>query len=309
VDAKIDLNDAAVFVRVAQAGSFSAIANERGVPVSTVSRSIKRLEAGLGIGLLERTTRRLCLTDAGKVYLVHAERAVQDLLHGHARVRDLRKEPSGRVRVLAPIFLGAAIASVVYSYLAKYPKVSLDLELDTRRVDLLAEGFDLAVLTGRVDTGDFVARELWPASRKLLYASPGYLEARGTPREVDDLAGHDCIALHASEAIGTWTLSQGRRQRRFFFKPRFYVNEFGAAHGATLAGLGVAMLPEVLCAEDVAAGRLVRVLDTWQGESSGVYLLYRAQRSRTAAVQTCIDHFLAGLPGKRPVRRPSRTSA
>ncbi|AUX24105.1 LysR family transcriptional regulator [Sorangium cellulosum] len=304
MDARInlDLNDVALFVRVVQARSFSAVARERGVPGSTVSRRIARLESVLGIRLLERTTRRLRLTDAGQAYFAHAERAVDDVWQGTDRVRELRKEPRGRVRVLAPIILGASVANVIYTYLAKHPGVSIDLELDERRIDLLAEGFDIAILKGKADSGDFVARELWRSTRKLLYASPRYLEARGAPRRVEDLARHDCIATRATEGFATWTLYQGRSKRRVTVAPRFYVNEFSAAHGAAIAGVGIAMLPEVRCLEDVAEERLVRVLDEVEGESGGVYLLYRAHGSLTAAVRTCIDHFLAELPSTDPSR-------
>jgi DNA-binding transcriptional LysR family regulator len=304
----LDLNDVALLVRVVQTHSFSAAARERGVPVSTVSRRIARLESGLGIRLLERTTRRLRLTDAGRAYFAHAERAVDDLSQGSELVRELQKEPRGRVRILAPIVLGAAVSNGLCTYLAKHPGVSVDLELDDRRRgDLLAEGFDIAIVTGKVDSTDFVARELWRSSRKLLYASPRYLEARGTPRRLDDLARHDCIATRAADGMATWTLVQERRKRRVTFEPRFYVSEFSAAHRAALAGVGIGLFPEVHCAADVAAKRLVRVLDGCEGESGGVSLLYRAHRSLTAAVRTCIDHFLAELPATDPSRAVHKT--
>lgn len=300
----VDLNDVALLVRVVQAQSFSAAARERGLPVSTVSRRIARLEATLGIRVLERTTRRLRLTDAGRTYFAHAERAVDDLAQGRDRVRELNKEPRGRVRVLAPLVLGAAVANVIYGYLARHPGVSIDLELDERRGDLLAEGVDLAILTGKVDSSDFVARELWRASHKLLFASPAYLAARGVPQRFEELARHDCIATRASDGFATWTLLGGRGKRRLTFAPRFYVSEFAAAHRATLAGVGIALLPEVLCRDDVAYKRLVRVLPGYEGEKGGVYLLYRAHRSLTAAVRTCIDHFVAELPASDPARQP-----
>ncbi|AGP32399.1 LysR family transcriptional regulator [Sorangium cellulosum] len=305
MDAQIDLdlNDAALLVRVVRARSFSAAARERGVPVSTVSRRIARLESALGVRLLERTTRRLRLTDAGRAYFGHAERAIDDLAQGTHHVRELQSEPRGRVRIVAPVSLGAAVASAVCTYLAKHPRVSVDLEIDSRRVDLLAGSFDIAIVPGKVDdTTDFVARELWRATRKLLYASPRYLEARGVPQRVEDLARHDCIAMHATEGMATWTLGQGRRRRRFAFEPRFYVSESSAAYRATLAGIGIAMLPEVFCAEDVAAKRLVRVLDGYEAEAGGVSLVYRAHRALTAAVRTCVDHLLGELPATDPGR-------
>src|SRR5262249_3781394 len=159
MDAKVnlDLNDVALLVRVVQTRSFSAAARERGVPVSTVSRRVARLESSLGIRLLERTTRRLRLTDAGHAYFAHAERAGGDLAQGTDRVRELQKEPRGRVRLMAPIGLGASVSAAACSYLAKHPGVSIEIELAEKPGDLLAEAFDIAVLTGKVDSTDLVA--------------------------------------------------------------------------------------------------------------------------------------------------------
>ena len=246
----LDLNDVSLLVRVVQTRSFSAAARERGVPVSTVSRRVARLESALGTRLLERTTRTLRLTDAGRAYFAHAERAMDDLAQGSGHVRELQAEPRGRVRIMAPISLGPGIADVVYTYLAKHPGVSIDLELEGRRVDLLADGFDIAVVAGRVEeTSDFVAREILRTTRKLLFASPRYLQAHGKPRRVDDLSRHDCISTRGADGHATWTLTQGRTKRRFTFAPRLHVSAFSAAHGAVLAGIGIAMLPESLCAD------------------------------------------------------------
>lgn len=293
----LDLNDVALFVRVVQTHSFSAAARERGVPVSTVSRRIARLESAVRTRLLERTTRTLRLTDAGRTYFDHAERAMDDLAQGTGQVRELQTEPRGRVRIAAPIAFGPAVADVVYTYLGKHPGVSIDLELDGRRPDLLERGLDIALVAEKLeDTSDFVAREVRRTTRKLLFASPRYLKEHGTPRRVDDLARHDCIATRATDGHATWTLHQGRTKRRLTLAPRLYVSEFSAAYRAALAGVGIAILPESLCAEDVSRRRLVRVLDGWEGDASGVHLLYRAHRSLTAAVRTCVDHMLAELP-------------
>ncbi|NRD54586.1 LysR family transcriptional regulator [Corallococcus exiguus] len=298
----LDLNDVALLVRVVQRRSFSAAARERGVPVSTVSRRIARLESALGLRLLERTTRTLRLTDAGRKYFDHAERAMDDLAQGTGRVRELQDEPRGRVRIAAPTAFGAAVANVVYLYLAKHPGVSIDLEIDGRRPDP-DSGFDIAIMTEKLnDTDDFVAREVRPTTRKLLFASPHYLKEHGTPRGVEELAVHDCIATRATDGHATWTLAQGRTKRRFTFAPRLYVSEFSAAYRAVLAGVGIAMLPESLCAQDVNKRHMARVLEGWEGEAAGVYLLYRAHRSLTAAVRTCIDHLLAELPATQLVR-------
>jgi len=304
---ELDINDVALFVRVVRSRSFSAAARERGALVSTVSRRIAKLESSLGARLLERTTRRLELTDAGRAYFEHAARAMDDLSQGTGRVRELQAEPRGRVRIRAPTGLAAAVSNVVYGFLARYPSVSIDLELGERGARFDPEGVDIVIVTGKVeDTADFVARELWKSTRKLLFASPGYLQARGAPKQLEDLARHDCIATHAVDGFATWTLASGRKRRRITFAPRFHVSEFAAAHRAVLAGVGIAMLPEVLCMEDVRGRRLVRVLGAYEGEVGGVHLLYRAHRSLTAAVRACVDHFLAELPATDPGARGRR---
>lgn len=298
----LDLNDVALLVRVVQRRSFTAAARERGVPVSTVSRRIARLESALGVRLIERTTRTLRLTDAGRKYFDHAERAMDDIAQGTGQVRELQERPRGRVRIAAPIAFGPAVANAVYLYLAKHPGVSIDIEVDGRRPDPDSD-FDIAIVAEKLaDTGDLVAREVRPMTRKLLFASLRYLKEHGTPRRVEDLAVHDCIATRAADGHATWTLAQGRAKRRFAFEPRLYVNDFSAAYRAVLAGVGIAMLPESLCTKDVSKRRMVRVLKCWEGEPAGVYLLYRARRSLTAAVRTCIDHLLELLPTTHLVR-------
>ena len=192
---------------------------------------------------------------------------------------------------------------MICRYLARYPGVSIDLEIGDRGIDLLGDGFDLAIVTGHVDTPDFVARRLWQSTRKLLLASPRCVEARGAPRRLEDLARHAGIATHESDGIATWTLIHASRRRRVRFAPRLYVSEFSAAHRATVSGLGIALLPEVLCSEDLAHRRLVRILDGHEGEAGGVSLLYRAHRALTAAVRICVEHFLAELPASDPIRR------
>lgn len=299
----VNLNDVALFVRVVQLRSFSAAARERGVPVSTVSRQIARLEAVLGLRLLERTTRRLVLTDAGRGYHAHAERAVDDLAQGGALVRELQTEPRGRVRMTAPISLGGVVTDVLVPYLRHTPGVSVELNLAERALDLAADTFDLAIVTGPVDSADFIARPLWRASRKLLFASPAYLRARGTPRTVEALSRHDCISTRAADGLATWTFERaGARAQRVTFAPRLYVSDTSAAQRAARGGVGIAMLPEILAVEDVARGRLVPVLPRHEGRAGGLSLLYRAHRSLTAAVRSCVDHFVSTMPTSDPSR-------
>jgi DNA-binding transcriptional LysR family regulator len=291
----------ALLVRVVQTRSFSAAARERGVPVSTVSRRISRLESALGTRLLERTTRSLRLTDAGRAYFDHAARAMDDLAQGTVQLNERQAEPKGRVRVRAPMWLSGAISNVVHDYLARYPGASVDLELDQRASNLSAEGFDVAIVPGALaDTGDFVAREIWKADPKLLFVSPGYVKSRGIPRGASDLTTHALIATRSRDGFETWTLLSGSRKHRITFAPRFYVSEVVAARRAALAGVGIALLPHLLCVEDLAKKRLVHVLPNWKGETGGVHLLYRSGRSLSVAARALIERLLADLPSLDP---------
>lgn len=294
MDATIDLNDAALLVRVIQTRSFTAAARERGVPVSTVSRRITRLEQALGTRLVERTTRSLSLTEAGRSYFAHAERAIADLDEGSNIVREMRNEPRGRVRILCPPPFSSTVTASVFAYLAANPEVSIDLDLSGRQPEL--DTFDLALVTGKpTDTTELVARELQAPSRKLLVASPKYLAQRGTPRRYHDLADHAFIAARSIDGVAIWTLVQRGHRRKFSFTPRLTVGEYGAAYRAAIAGLGITIMPEVTAKADFAAKRLVQVLPSVEGETGGVYLVYRAQRAFTAAVRTCLDHLMRDM--------------
>jgi len=288
-----DLNDVALFVQVVQAASFSSAARARGVPVSTVSRRIARLESSLAARLLERTTRRPHLTDAGREYFAHAERAIDELGQGSNHLRALDVVPRGRVRITAPVGVGRMLTRALASYIEAAPAVSIELELSDRRADLLAEGFDIAVRSGRIDTPDFVGRQIVATARGL-FASKEYLDRRGRPRRLADLLAHDLIATRSTASGTVWELFGGkqRRRHRFAFKPRFVVNDLATARYAVRSGIGISMLPTA----DLEAGELERVLPRLAGESGGLWLLYPAHRCLTAAVRSCVDHLLARLP-------------
>jgi DNA-binding transcriptional LysR family regulator len=289
-----DLNDVALFVRVIHAASFSAAAKERGVPVSTVSRRVARLEAALGTRLLERTTRRLRLTDGGRAYFAHAERAIDELSQGSHHVRALDVVPRGRVRITAPVGVGPMLTTALAAYMADTPAVSIEIDLTDRRVDLRDEGFDIAVRAGPVDTPDFVGRKIAESAR-YLFASSAYLARRGRPRDLSELASHDLITTRSSTRGAVWDLFAGRRRHRFAFKPRLVVNELLAARNAALAGIGITLLPS----PDFDRGELERVLPDLSGERGGLWVLYPAQRGLTAAVRSCVAHLLANLHGAK----------
>jgi DNA-binding transcriptional LysR family regulator len=291
-----NLNDVALFVQVVQAASFTAAARTRGVPVSTVSRQIARLEARLGTRLLERTTRTLRLTDVGTRYFVYAERAIDELGEGESHVRTLHSVPKGRVRITAPFGMGPMVTSALAPYLVATPGVSVEIDLTERRVDLLAEGFDVAIRAGPIENVDVVGRKINDAER-YLFASRTYLERRGRPKRLVDLSAHDLIAIRSSASGAVWELfsrgrSGSRRRHRFAFAPRLFVNELMAARSAVAAGIGIALLPS----PEIDRGELERVLPRISGPRGGLWVLYPARRSLTAAVRSCVEHLLTALP-------------
>jgi DNA-binding transcriptional LysR family regulator len=288
-----DLNDVALFVDVVRAESFTAAAKSRGVPVSTVSRRITRLEDRLDTRLLERTTRRLHLTDVGRSYFQHAERALEQLGEGNQLVRTFHVAPHGRVRITAPTGLGPLIVRLMQPYLATNRDVTLELELTDRRVDLIAEGFDIAVRSGRIEDPEVIARKIFESSRSL-WASKAYLAARGRPKRVADLAAHDLVATQASASGAVWELFTNGKRQRFAFKPRVVVNDMMAARTAVACGIGIGLLPTTEMGAD-----LERVLPNAAGPLGGLWVVYPARRGLTAAVRTSVDHLLVELPKVR----------
>ncbi len=200
----VDLNHVALFVKVVETGSFSTAARALGVPKSTISRQIARLEADLGARLLHRTTRRLELTALGRRYYDEVRDGLERLASATDHVSATQAVPSGTIRVAAPVEMGARqIMEIVPEFLRTYPEVAVELVLHDGIVDLVAERIDVAFRTGRMPSSSLVARKLGPA-RRLLVASPSYLAARGTPRRLADLHAHDCIVFGPTVDAATW---------------------------------------------------------------------------------------------------------
>lgn len=284
----MDFNEAAVFVKVVQAGGFSAAARLLGLPVSTVSTRVARLEKRLGMTLLQRTTRRLHLTDAGNLYFQHALTALAYLLDAEAAVTESAGEPHGLLRVTAPADLGDHIlARIVRAMRQHCPKVHLDLVLMNRFVDLVAEGVDVAIRTGNLKDSTLIAKNVGIA-RWIPFASPAYLASAPPLNSPQALRRHCCLQF-APLGKEDWTLNNSRGSVTIPLSGQVVINDVGVIRSMALEGEGVALLPRYLCRRDCETGQLVRVLPDWHAKADPIHIVYPRQRFMPPKLRAFVD--------------------
>ncbi len=284
------LDDIAVFVAVVQESSFAGAAGRLRLPPTTVSRRVRQLEDRLGTRLLHRTTRSLSLTDAGRHFFETCSLALGRIQDAERIARGQQSEPSGTVRVSAPINYAASLFSdIIADFMQKTPKVKIELLLTDERLDLFRERIDVALRIGELPDSSLVARKLGTA-RRLYCASPAYLAARGTPVRPSDLEHHDCIVSGDSVEGNVWTFRRGNVTESVHVNGRVAANVMSFCILAAVAGLGIAQLPEPMARPEIEAGRLVAVLDGYPVERGGVYLVFPSNRHLSAAVRAFVDH-------------------
>ena len=286
-----DLNDVLVFTRVADLGSFTAAAQRLSLPKSSVSARVARLEARLGARLLERSTRTVRLTAVGARYHEHARRVILELEQAAAAVEQFRSEPSGTLRVSASVVMGQVLLRpVLTEFLRLHPTVQMVVELSNRRVDLLEEGFDLAVRAGTLPDSALVARRLGRAGARL-YASPAYLKRRGIPRRPADLPDHDLLEGSPTLSSAGWTLRHDRGDaiEQVVARLRLVANDAVVLQAAALEGLGIVSLPTFAVQDDVAAGRLKPVLPDWSTRHLDIHAVFPSHKSLSPALRAFVD--------------------
>jgi len=285
----MDLNEIAVFTRVVQAGSFTAAAAILGMPKSTVSRKVAELEARLNTRLIQRTTRKLGLTDAGRTYFDYGVRIVSELESAERAVGSLQETPRGLLRVTAGInstFLGAIVAD----FLKRYPEVQIELLCTGRAVDLVEERYDLAIRAGALPDSTLVARSLGSV-RWFFVATPAYLKKRGRPRAPKDLESHDCLLFDTGPSSTTVQLQRGDESVPVTLPARFLVTDLDLLHAVATAGLGIALLPAFRCIEELRARKLECVLREWSAPSIPIHIVYPTSRHVSPKVKAFIDHL------------------
>lgn len=291
----VDLNDVALFVQVAEAGSFAEAARRAGVPSNTASRRIQQLEEQLGLRLFHRSTRKLTLTDAGEAFHARCAREVETLSAAAAELSEGSQMPSGKVRVAAAAdFFNWFQMDWVTEFLDANPKVRLEFILNDARADLVAEGIDVALRAGKVSEPTLVARRIG-SNRAFMVASPAYLAARGSPKSVDDLALHDCLAVPPPTGRTVWHLEGPDGPTEVQVTSRFYANAAHVLLKASVAGLGIVLLPEMMTASYLRSGQLVQVLPDHDVKGLDIYLVYLSRRQLPRAVSAFIEFAKAKI--------------
>jgi DNA-binding transcriptional LysR family regulator len=289
-----DFNDLHFFAAVVRNEGFSAAARVLGVPRSRISRRIAILEDQLGVRLLERSTRRLSVTEVGRAVYRHARAAMYEAEAIDEVVLRMKSEPQGLVRISCPVTLPRTISMALPSFLKRHPLLRVQLLISNRRVDLIDEGVDIAIrIRERLDTEGELQMKRIGISRHILVASKSLLKKHGSPEQPDDLRRFPI--LHATERLGpvVWELSGPEgRTAAVQIEPRVLAGDFAILLEAAINGAGLAFLPEILCQPAFRAKRLVRVLPGWSVADGIIHLVFPSRRGMLPGVRAVID-FLA----------------
>lgn len=279
------------FVLVAETGSFSEAARRLPLSKSMVSRLVASLESELGVRLLQRTTRSVTPTEAGRAYVERCQRILADLEEADQLVSQLQAVPKGILRISAPMSFGIRhLAPALPPFFHRFPEVRLDLSLSDRFVDLVEEGFDVALRIGRLADSSLVARRLCPV-RMCVCASPAYLESHGTPQTPEDLPGHECLMSAALVATGWRLLGPDGKVMQVPVGGRFHVNNGDAPRVMALAGCGIAYLPTFFVGDDLRSGALVPLLQAFMPQDSAMHAVYPHGRHLSPKVRAFVDYL------------------
>ncbi len=288
---ELDPSDLLLFARIVECGSFSRAAERVDLPKSTVSRRIALLEGKLGERLLQRTTRKLALTEFGASLLEHARKVAEETAAAAALVQHRQLAPSGRLRVSMPAdFANLAMGQVLAAFIKRYPDISLELDLSPRRVDLLAENFDLAIRMGTLpDDASLAARRI-TFSSLALYAAPAYTSLRGLPEHPDDLFGHDLLSLPPTvNGLARWVLLRGKTEWTRDLPTRLLANSPELLVRMACTGVGIAASTERFAAAYLASGALVRVLPEWSFPTVNGWAVFPGRRLMPAKTRAFLD--------------------
>ncbi|HMJ14714.1 MAG TPA: LysR family transcriptional regulator [Polyangiaceae bacterium] len=291
----MDFNDVPLFVRIVDTGSFSTAAAELGMQRSSVSRAMARLEQGLGVRLLQRTTRKLALTDAGQAFYERVRGAVSGIDEALDAAREFGPEPRGTVRLTTPPDSSHfGLADAIREFTEKYPSIRVELLLTGRTVDLVAEGVDIAIRAGRLADSSLIARRVG-GTPLALFAAPKYLERAGVPQTLDDLKRHECVLFRTRGPKATWHFSGPNGDESVEVQGQLSADDMAFILRLCMAGAGVAFIPTMLAREPAIAGAIQLVLPQYGLSRDSVYVVLPSAAFVPARVALLRDHLVRHL--------------
>ena len=296
-----DLNDMVYFAEVVERGGFAAAGRALGVPKSRLSRRVSELEAQLGVRLLQRTTRKLALTEVGEAYLRHCQAMRESAQAAADTVAQVQTAPRGTIRVSCPVTLAQTVlAELMPQFLASFPEVRVEMQVSNRAVNLVEEGIDVAlrVRPSVDDSGSMVVKRLDHATQ-ILVASPAQLIRQGTPKTLEDLARMDSIAMSWPDGRSTWYLiGTGGGAPSKEQQPRDVAGDLLTPKIAAMASTGICWMPAYMCQDEMRARKLVRVLPDWAPAPSIVHAVFPSRRGLSPAVRSFLDYLGEAMPGR-----------
>ena len=300
---KIASDDLLLFAAIAEEGSLVRAAESLGMPKATVSRRLANLEAALGQQLMVRTTRRLSLTDFGQAFLEQCLRVAEEVEAANDFARSQERQPSGRLRVSMPgDYAQQQLSRAIATFVEQYPEIQLDLDLTSRRVDLIGEHFDLAIRMGELANDSTLVVRKIDEQRFGLYASPIYLGLHSAPSVPEDLMQHDCVRQMSARGTAiAWKLINGKKVWEQVPPGRLTLNAPGVIQQLLLDGAGIGALPERFAEHDVRLNRLVRVLPDWCFPTVPAWAVMPTRRYLPAKTRAFLEHIQNALGSNRPV--------
>lgn len=298
----MDYNSAWMFLKVAKTGSFTKAAKEMDVPKSTVSKRVAELEASLQVTLLRRTTRNIDLTEVGREFFAKCSKAFSELRNAEIGTQSVLVEPAGVLRVTAPSELGQGLMTQVLSdFLKKYPKVTLELLLGGEHLDFVRDNIDVAIRIGNLRDSSLMCRRIG-VNRFRLVASPEYLKNHPPIRRMEDLKKHSTLIFSSLQDPHVWDLKSASKKVRARVQGRYVTNNLTAIKEMAMAGLGITLMPMVLCKAEIEAKQLEIILPNWVAHETPVNFLYQKEFFTAPKITAFID-FVA--PAVRPIFEPS----
>ena len=289
-----------VFVAVVENDGFSAASRALGISKSAVSKRINQLENHLGVRLLHRTTRKLSLTEAGERYFEHAAQALTAASQAEDAVTELQGEPQGKLKISSPMSFGRLhVAPLIPIFMQRYPKILIDLVMDDRNIDLVAEGFDLAIRSGDMPDSTLIARKLAPL-RQVLCASPDYIDRYGMPVTPSELSERNCILFSYSGDANEWTLNKDGKSEAVLVSGSYRVNNSEAILVALREGIGIGRLPTFVAGPDLTEGNLVRILESYHIPDHTFYAVFPERQYLPAKVRAFLDFSINYFGGDQP---------